>query len=48
VKNTVFVLKVVLLVVVISLCLHQRKKFLRRLKAAMAALPAVATAPGIK
>ena len=42
----VIIFQIILLVLVISLCVHQRKKFLRRLKAAMAALPAAATIPG--
>ena len=35
----IIIFLIILLIVVISLCVHQRKKFLRRLKAAMAALP---------
>ena len=40
----IIVFLIILLIVVISLCVHQRKKFLRRLKAAMAALPVTSSA----
>ena len=43
----IIVFQIILLILVISLCIHQRKKFLRRLKAAMAALPAAAALPGL-
>jgi hypothetical protein len=43
----IIIFLVILLGIVISLFIRQRRKFLRRLKAAMAALPVAASVPGL-